>query len=53
MNVGQIPWTAIEAYARRLGVEDPDEFETLVKMIRVCDNVLLAHVKQKSEKAGA
>lgn len=31
---GAIPFTAIDCYARRYGIEDPDEFEMLLDMIR-------------------
>lgn len=31
---GDIPWTAINSYARRHGLDDPDEFEEFVLLIR-------------------
>lgn len=36
-GIGSIPWTAIDAYARRYGVLDIDEFEQLVVLIRAAE----------------
>lgn len=40
---GGIPFSAIDRYARRSGIIDPDEFWTLDAMIRACDAVWLRH----------
>lgn len=44
MSVGPIPFSAIDAYARRHGVDDPDEFALWVRMIRLCDRVFIEHM---------
>lgn len=43
-GAGGISFTAIDRYADRAGITDPDEFWLLEAMIRVCDNVWLKHV---------
>lgn len=40
-GLGAIPWTAIDRYAQRHGVDDPDEFERFVRLIRLLDRVFL------------
>lgn len=47
MAYGPIPWTAIDAYATRHGITDPDEFEEFVWMIRVMDDVYLEVAAKK------
>lgn len=42
-GVGAIPWTAINAYAKRHGVRDPDDFDDFVSLIREMDAVYLKH----------
>jgi hypothetical protein len=37
MQAGPIPFTAIDRWAARRGVTDPDEFEALVACIRAMD----------------
>lgn len=37
MQAGPIPFTAIDRWATRRGVTDPDEFEALVACIRAMD----------------
>jgi len=46
---GPIPWTAIDAYARRKGFAG-DGFEYLVKMVRAMDDVFLRHLQDKREQ---
>lgn len=36
-SVGPIPWIAINAYAERMGIVDPDEFERFTALIRAMD----------------
>lgn len=38
---GPIPFTAIDAYARRAGVDGPDEFMQLRRLIRALDHAYL------------
>lgn len=42
-GVGGISFVAIDAYAKRLGVESAEEFWTFERMIRACDAVWLRH----------
>lgn len=44
MSVGPIPWSAIDAYARRYRIDDEDQFGFLVQMIRAMDAVFLASI---------
>jgi hypothetical protein len=37
MSLGPIPFTAINAYAQRYGIEDVDEFDRLLALIRMQD----------------
>lgn len=47
-SYGPIPWTAIDAYARRFGIDDLEEFEDFVFLIRAMDDVhLKAAAKEK------
>lgn len=47
LGTGPIPFSAIDAYAHRHGVEDPDEFQLWYRLIRKCDKVFLEHVATK------
>lgn len=51
MGVGRIPWTAIDRYAARHGVDEPDDFDELVELIRAMDDVYLKHVGEEQERA--
>ncbi len=51
MSAGAIPFTAIDAYARRMGVDDPDEFALLLAAIRAMDGVWLDHYARKTKEA--
>lgn len=42
-GIGPIHWSSIDAYARRYGITDADEFEAFAQMIRVMDGVFLSH----------
>jgi hypothetical protein len=46
-GVGVIPFGAIDAYARRFGVVDPDDFRRLLRVIRKLDDVYVKHVNKK------
>jgi len=50
MGIGQIPFMAIEAYARRSGINDPDEFSEFERMVRVCDNAFIDYVASQQGK---
>ncbi len=48
MGLGPIPWTAIERYAARYRIEDPDEFDRFAHLIGVMDRAFLSwHAEQK------
>jgi len=42
-NLGPIPWTALDAYARRHGIAGED-FETFAVLIAALDAAWLAHI---------
>lgn len=50
MTLGPIPFTSIDRYASRFGIDDPDEFDQFRKAIRACDEAWLAH-RQEVESA--
>jgi hypothetical protein len=37
MGIGPIPWTALDRYAERHGINDPDERERFERLIRAMD----------------
>lgn len=43
---GSIPWTAIDRYAARQGLDDLDDFERFRSIIRAMDGAYLAHVAE-------
>lgn len=45
-GVGAIPFTSIDQYARRFGVDDPDQFRRLLRVIRSLDSKYLAKVNE-------
>lgn len=49
---GRIPWTAMETYAARLGIEDGDDFDRFVYLIREMDQECLGVLKSKANKGG-
>jgi hypothetical protein len=48
MTVGPIPWSSIDRWAVRNGVDD-DEFNTLVSHIRAMENAIYAFEQRKQE----
>lgn len=46
---GPIPWTAIDAYARRYGITEPEHFERLVVCVQALDREHLAYLRSKLE----
>jgi hypothetical protein len=46
---GGIPFTAIDAYARRRGI-DGEDFDVLLKLLRACDAEFLAYVSELSKQ---
>lgn len=47
-GAGEIPWTAIDRYAERLGLHDLDAFERLRWALGVQDRVYLEHLAEKA-----
>ncbi len=48
MGLGPIPWTAIDRYAQRYGIDDPDEFDRFCRLIGVLDREFLKwHAEMK------
>ena len=41
-GVGPIPWSALDMYARRYGLDDPDEFDRFKRLVRALDGTFLA-----------
>lgn len=49
-GLGPIPWTSIDAFARRHKLEDPDEFQTLKEIVWKVDKAYLDwHVQQNKK----
>lgn len=46
MGIGAIPWSSLDAYAQRYGIEDIDEFERFSFLIREIDAAYLS-IKNK------
>lgn len=47
---GRIPFTAIEAYARRYGIDDLDEFDRLRRIVEALDADETAWLNAKANK---
>ena len=47
LSAGPIPWTAVDAYARRHGYDEPEDFAYLLEMVRALDDALLKHLAEK------
>lgn len=52
MSPGPIPFSSLDAYARRHGFDDPDDFEMLRLAVRALDAVFLDDLRSKGEQAG-
>ncbi len=50
-GAGPIPWTAIDRYADRHGLDDPDVFDEFRRLIRAQDRVYLDDVAEKMKAA--
>lgn len=51
-SVGPIPWTAVNDWAIRHGLED-DVFDYLLSLIHGIDDTYLNHLNQKSKSGGS
>lgn len=47
---GPIPFTSIDAYARRHMIDDPDEFAFFTDLIREMDRAYLDKIRANAEK---
>jgi len=47
---GAIPFEAIDRYARRFGIDDPEDFDDLAGFVRALDDEYLAWVAAESER---
>ena len=47
-----IPWTAINEWARRFGIDDPDDFFDLHMMIRAQDDAWLEVAREQKGNSG-
>jgi hypothetical protein len=50
MGVGPIPWTALDRYASRHGVDDPDDFDEFVELITAMDQAYLDHCHEEQKR---
>lgn len=46
-GIGAIPFTSIDAYARRIGIDAPDEFRMFMHLIQRMDAVLLDDFRRR------
>lgn len=47
---GPIPWSAIDRWAQRHGITDPDAFDDLVVLVRAQDDAYLSHHREKADE---
>lgn len=40
-GIGPLPWSAIDRYAGRFGIDDPDEFDRFKRLMRAMDRAFL------------
>jgi hypothetical protein len=50
MGLGPIPWSSLDRYAQRFGIDDPDEFDVFAFLIRTMDGAFLRHADETSKK---
>ena len=48
-GVGALPFTAIDRWAIRFGITDPDEFDAFNTLLRVMDAAYLEHLAEKAK----
>jgi len=49
-ELGQIPWTAVNEYAKRWGVDSPEEFDEFLLFIRALDSEFLSTQNNKRQE---
>lgn len=50
--IGPVSFGSIDAWARRYGIDDQDEFEEFVAIIRGMDEAFLAHTRKQRPPDG-
>jgi hypothetical protein len=50
MGVGPIPWTAMDRYAARHAIDDPDDFDEFVELITAMDQAYLHHCPTEQDR---
>jgi hypothetical protein len=53
VEFGPIPFSSIDRWALRHGIDDPDEFEFLVRAIRAADKAYLAWAAEELKRRTA
>lgn len=48
MAAGPIPWSSVDAWAKRNGIDEPEEFDELWLLIRAADSVVMEHIAAQS-----
>lgn len=48
-TAGPIPYLAIDRYAERIGLDDPDEFEYFLGLVRRLDDAFLKHLRENKD----
>lgn len=51
-GAGPIPFSSLDRYAARYGIEDIDEFDRFIALIWAMDGAFLDHMNRKRERAG-
>lgn len=50
-SLGSIPWTAVDTYAKRFGIEDPEEFQLFKEIVLKIDREYIKwHNEQRDKK---
>jgi len=50
MGVGPVPWTAMDRYAARHAIDDPDDFDEFVELITAMDQAYLDHCRTEQDR---
>jgi len=50
---GPIPWTAVNEYAKRHGLDDPETFDDLVALVKAQDNAWLKYQAEQRQNSSS
>lgn len=50
MALGPIPWSAIDRYATRHAIDDPDDFDEFVELVMTLDQAYLEHCSREQDR---